>query len=610
MLKRLAILAALAALPLTATSCLVIGPCDQLCFLDPELFFLGFDEAGGGPRLPIPFDICEICVDGGCGGGDLACFRDGTTECGCFADGFDDPAGQSRLVAHPYEPPANVFFQLAHPYAGLSGRHVLQFDAAIDNLQTRRGVVTYPEEFAFAGFLALGPAGTQIGAYGLDIDKDGTPDAVFPVIGASDLQAYADVERDGVQDAIDPTIAYTIGSHVFTVTLPFGGDGVAARFLGPIPLRITVALYGGILVNPTSPGDYPVTGVFTSVDPDSGDADDMAGAAPQSISGGAADRLLDIDPSPLAMLDHYLCYKARPSKGGLCRTGSGANEGEVCGEEADCGGSDGVTDFCRKNKLAKGIGVALADKFSDVDFTLKKPTAACAPAEKNDEGAPLHETYLRQYTVKAVKKTCLFGTAAGRTCESPADCGGADCGRTPREPKRSLRVDNQLGVVLVETKKAESLLIPSMVDLATPPVPNGAFFVGHFKCYTVKETKKRCAEDRGRKCKRDADCGLDGPCVQKFPKGVQVALADELTPVKLFDVKKPKRLCLAADKNDEGVGEPEGHLMCYQVKRARGTPKHDKRAGLYLLNQLDRERLDTQSESELCIPSLVSDDVN
>ena len=59
--------------------------------------------------------------------------------------------------------------------------------------------------------------------------------------------------------------------------MPRGGDGLASTKVSRIPLAITVALYPGILTNPTTLGDYDVTASFTSVDPDSGDADDGAG---------------------------------------------------------------------------------------------------------------------------------------------------------------------------------------------------------------------------------------------------------------------------------------------------------------------------------------------
>jgi hypothetical protein len=40
------------------------------------------------------------------------------------------------------------------------------------------------------------------------------------------------------------------------------------------------------------------------------------------------------------------------------------------------------------------------------------------------------------------------------------------------------------------------------------------------------------------------------------------------------------------------------------LKRARGAPKHQKHLGVYVTNQLLRERLDTTQEDELCVPSL------
>ena len=70
-------------------------------------------------------------------------------------------------------------------------------------------------------------------------------------------------------------------------------------------------------------------------------------------------------------------------------------------------------------------------------------------------------------------------------------------------------------------------------------------------------------------------------------------------------MKPPTRLCVATDKEPEGVENPSGICSGYPVKPVRGEPKHVKQRGLYLGNDLGATRLDTLRESELCMPALL-----
>jgi hypothetical protein len=78
---------------------------------------------------------------------------------------------------------------------------------------------------------------------------------------------------------------------------------------------------------------------------------------------------------------------------------------------------------------------------------------------------------------------------------------------------------------------------------------------------------------------------------------------------KLFDLKKPTRLCTSVEKTRLPDGEPEPikneatHLMCYQAKPATGEAKHVKVLGIHVNNQFGAEQLDTIKEEELCVPS-------
>ncbi len=84
---------------------------------------------------------------------------------------------------------------------------------------------------------------------------------------------------------------------------------------------------------------------------------------------------------------------------------------------------------------------------------------------------------------------------------------------------------------------------------------------------------------------------------------VQVSVLDQFNQPTLLDVKKPKWLCNPVDKNNEGIANPDDHLLCYKVKRARGEPKFEKVKGIHTNNQFGPLRLRAKREKELCVPS-------
>jgi hypothetical protein len=88
-----------------------------------------------------------------------------------------------------------------------------------------------------------------------------------------------------------------------------------------------------------------------------------------------------------------------------------------------------------------------------------------------------------------------------------------------------------------------------------------------------------------------------------------VTVVDQFNQMKLFDVRKPLRLCSPAEKRvgDEvtEIENPRDHLMCYAVKRAKDEPKHKKVRDIHTNNQFGPLQLDTEKEEELCLPSTI-----
>jgi YVTN family beta-propeller protein/cysteine-rich repeat protein len=250
-----------------------------------------------------------------------------------------------------------------------------------------------------------------------------------------------------------------------------------------------------------------------------------------------------------------------------CEDGDACTTGELCTSGA-CGGGTLDPSACLDHYLCyraqvtlfsggftRVPGVGVADELEVGTVELKKPKTLCPPANKNGEGirdpALLMESYLIGYAPQHIR-------------------------RSPIE------MTDQFGTLLLDTIEPDRLLVPTTIGFGGPPAPPPADAANHYKCYRVKTT-------------------LGTP---KFPKDVQVSVADQFE-TRLYDVKKPRRLCVPVDKNGEGIPHPAANVMCYQVKRASGQPKHARIAKLiHTANQFGTGRLDTIQEEELCVPAL------
>lgn len=508
--------------------------------------------------------------------------------CGCVPK----PAGaleaeqQSRALATFGLPPFSYAPDL--PYAGLTSAHRLVFTTTIGDLQTFSGAGTYSPGFVFHGFTALGPAGTRIGLYQFDWGANGDVNVALPLRALDGDTAYVDINLDGQATVVDPTIQHvpnvpSPGAHTFQLSLPAGGD--MAPLLARVfrVARIEAVLNAGILTNPALPGSYTIGGTFTSIDPDTGDATDGTGQSPMSLN--VPPSQIAITPSPLELLDHFLCYKTKPSKGLLCNATATLNAGGACATDADCGG---VTGTCAKNKWPKGVQLGLADEHGALTprtADVTKPARLCTPAEANDQPRNDTTTHLRGYQIKEAK-----GSPA-RVLSAP------------------LPVLNALGQFAVQVKGPDSLLEPAAKTLGAPAPALGANVVDRYQCYKPKVLAKRCAGDPTVACKTDAACGADGPCLGKFPKGVEITLTDQFAAGKRFSVVKPTRFCSPALANGDPIQSQDGHLMCFKVKPAAGFSKHAPIVGtIHTTTGLARERLDTVVEDEVCVPSLVPSD--
>jgi hypothetical protein len=233
------------------------------------------------------------------------------------------------------------------------------------------------------------------------------------------------------------------------------------------------------------------------------------------------------------------------------------NAGAACDAEEDCGGN-AETDFCVPNKLT-GISATLTDPLGKLgrQVAVTKGTALCNPANKNEGGIDNPDDHLRSFGIKLAK------------------------GQPPFESASGLAVANQFGNVLLATSKVDRLLVPAAKDPAAPVAAPETPAIDHFRCQKAKIAKGE----------------------PRFEPISAVSVVDQFAQPKLYDLKKPTRLCTPVDKNGEGVLHPGTLLLCYQAKQGPGQAKHVKQVGLHVAHQFGVERVDTVKEEELCVPS-------
>ncbi|MFQ5800088.1 MAG: hypothetical protein ACE5H0_15535, partial [Bacteroidota bacterium] len=88
---------------------------------------------------------------------------------------------------------------------------------------------------------------------------------------------------------------------------------------------------------------------------------------------------------------------------------------------------------------------------------------------------------------------------------------------------------------------------------------------------------------------------------------LEVTLTDQFESDVLFEVKKPKEIYNPADKNGEGIIDPDTHLVGYKIKRAKTEPrqpKHVKQTNIEVVNQFGTIFVDTKKPDRLLVPSL------
>jgi len=184
-----------------------------------------------------------------------------------------------------YNAPTSFDYKLSTKKPSATAAHTLSFDFSGETLETYQFTLTYPDGFTFKSF---GKKNAKAGFYKLNAGNDKKIEANYAIRVIDSNHAYVDQNKSKTYDAaFEATIERLtdgLSGEVFTVILPNGGDGNAFINGGTFNGKMSVGLKKGILKNPSTGGESTVKADFTSVDPDTGGADNGTGESQKTFS--------------------------------------------------------------------------------------------------------------------------------------------------------------------------------------------------------------------------------------------------------------------------------------------------------------------------------------
>jgi hypothetical protein len=193
----------------------------------------------------------------------------------------------------------------------------------------------------------------------------------------------------------------------------------------------------------------------------------------------------------------------------------------------------------------------LNDLFGNGDITVRRAKRICNPASKNgeDPAAPTLVDHLEGYEINQTNHFV---------------------------PVKALNVTNQFGSSSLNLARPDFILVPTAKSLQPDPPPIVPT-INHYKCYVIARAKFRAS-------------------------GIQV---DDQFGTLHVDIKRPVRFCAAADKNDEGIINPNAHLLCYQVRPVTGSPRFKGPSAIFTNNQFGSDKNRVFGPRELCVPTTI-----
>ena len=204
-----------------------------------------------------------------------------------------------------------------------------------------------------------------------------------------------------------------------------------------------------------------------------------------------------------------------------------------------------------KRGAFSGPHVNIVDAFGTFNnVSVQLPERLCNPADKNDEdnSAPTHEDHLVGYKV-----------------------------RYSSLPQPNRTITDQFGSHKLDVTKVDRLMVPAAKSLSGPPTPLTPPDVDHMTCYKVRRPKNTAPFSP-----------------------VTVKVDDQFGTINIT-LKKPLRLCIPADKNNEVPGaesHPTG-LLCYKTTKVPVSSSLTPT----VLDQFGQKVVDLLRRTEFCVPS-------
>ncbi|MBI5504767.1 MAG: hypothetical protein HY899_08180 [Deltaproteobacteria bacterium] len=155
------------------------------------------------------------------------------------------------------------------------------------------------------------------------------------------------------------------------------------------------------------------------------------------------------------------------------------------------------------------------------------------------------------------------------------------------EPKHIRRlgipVSTDFGTVMVDTIKADRVLLPTAVHplVSPPPLDPATHSLDAFKCYRIK---------------------LSAGSLPLTP-GSTTEFADSVTELLFtYEIKKPQLLCFPVAIDGGNVNNPAASLFCAQIKKVSGQSKSPSVSGLEINNDLGDLTVDFRNAGKVCWP--------
>jgi hypothetical protein len=138
------------------------------------------------------------------------------------------------------------------------------------------------------------------------------------------------------------------------------------------------------------------------------------------------------------------------------------------------------------------------------------------------------------------------------------------------------------GPIYIDRGKFDRVLVPASVDAGAPvAAPNDAAHrLDRYACYRARASQ-----------------GLPS----YLPHDVKMTAASSFD-TRVYDIRKPSRICLPAAIDGATVKESRGGFLCYAVKLSRGQAANVTHDSVFTADELNVFQQETRRIAEICTP--------